>query len=254
MIEMRAPEQLTVPELIGVVRREITQSLQQRPTGSAYAFELFRRALALRDERAWAGMYDLYHTLVGSWIRRCAATTSSEDLASLEHEVFARWYRSISPQRLQHFPSVHALLAYLKRCASSVATDHHRSCQTRRQREDMVDLIEQEPALDDPADLVLDQLAAREVWHIIDGEVTCQDERLILQQVIVLGWPPREVQRCYPALFPGVQDVCRVKRNLLERLRRNQQLLAPRAQTSDRPGERSASEQRAEAEALEVQR
>jgi DNA-directed RNA polymerase specialized sigma24 family protein len=252
MIEMRAPEQLTVSELIGVVRREITQSLQKRPTGSAYAFELFRRALALRDERAWAGMYDLYHALVGSWIRRCAATTSSEDLASLEHEVFARLYRSISPQRLQHFPSVHALLAYLKRCASSVATDHHRSYQTRRQREDMVDLIEQaEPALDDPADLVLDQLAAQEVWHIIDGEVTCQDERLILQQVIVLGWPPREVQRCYPALFPGVRDVYRVKRNLLERLRRNRQLLALRAQTSDRPGEKSPGEQRAEAKAVQ---
>ncbi len=101
---------------------------------------------------------------------------------------------------------------------------------------------------------MIDQLAAREVWHIIDSEVTCQDERLIFQQVIVLGWPPREVQRCYPALFPGVRDVYRVKRNVLERLRRNHQLLAPRAQTSDRPGERSAGKQMAQAEALEVQR
>jgi hypothetical protein len=70
MIEMRAPEQASTTELIQDTRREITQFLHKQPTGDSRAFELFRRAITLRDEQARSGIYELYSAVASSWILR----------------------------------------------------------------------------------------------------------------------------------------------------------------------------------------
>src|SRR5712692_7278280 len=104
MIEMHAQDQLTVTELIQGTRREITQFLHKQPIGDACAWELFRRAIALRDEQAWTGIYDLYAVMVDAWILRQVPTLASSDLAALVNEVFAKFYRSVGPRKLKHFP------------------------------------------------------------------------------------------------------------------------------------------------------
>jgi hypothetical protein len=50
------------------------------------------------------------------------------------------------------------------------------------------------------------------------------EERLALR--CLFGYKPAEIHQHYPTVFPTVQDVYRVKRNLLERLRRNRALRA----------------------------
>jgi len=79
--------------------------------------------------------------------------------------------------------------------------------------------------LDDPADIAAAELAAQELWQIIGREVPSVEERLILQIVCALGLSPRELQRRYSHLFASVEDIYRIKRNVLERLRRNKELL-----------------------------
>jgi hypothetical protein len=69
-------------------------------------------------------------------------------------------------------------------------------------------------------------LAAQEVWQIINSEVTSWQERLILRAVYALGLSPRELQQRYPLVFPTVADIYRIKRKVLERLRRNRELQA----------------------------
>lgn len=228
MIQLAAPAHMTVTELMQEARHESAQFRRGQLAGSACAFELFRRAIVLRDEYAWSALYELYRAVVVSWILRRDAGVSSDDLAWLENEVFAKFARSIDPERLVHFHSVSALLAYLKCCANSVAADYRRSCQVRC-REETLESLEDEPAPGDLAEEVVEELAAQEIWRVIAREARAPEERLILVLICAQGMSPRELQQRYPTLFADVEDVYRVKRNVLERLRHNRQLLALRS-------------------------
>jgi len=219
------PEHLTVSELLLEAHREIQAHPHTQPTATAYAFELFRRAIGQRDEQAWSGLYELYHAMVSSWMLRRAPALVAEDLAALVNEVFAKFFRSIGPEKLKNFPSVGSLLAYLKCCTSSVWADYCRSQLTRQREDPLESLPQQSLMLDDFAASVIDQLTAQEAWAMIAGAVPAQEERLILVLVCSQGWSPAKLQHRYPCLFPSVEDVYRRRRNVCERLRRNQELL-----------------------------
>jgi DNA-directed RNA polymerase specialized sigma24 family protein len=224
MTELRTPEQLTITELIQEAYRETQAYLRKQSTVDTCTFELFRRAILSQDEQAWSGIYGLYNAVVCSWILCRLPTVQREDLDALVNEAFVKFSRSIGPARLKGFSSVGALLAYLKCCAGSVLADHRRS-QQARQREDQLESVTQEPLLDDVAESVVDRLAAQELWCIIAREAPTQEERLILLMVCAQGMSPRALQQCYPAIFPTVEVIYHIKRNVLERLRRNKELL-----------------------------
>lgn len=241
-IDERAPEQLPVAELVQATRGEIAQFLRGQPTDDAYGLALFRRAISERDDQAWAGLYTLYRAVVDSWIARQTPALSYEDRESLVNETFAKFYRSIGPERMARFLSVRALLAYLKRCAWSVTSDHRRSQQARAREEPFEFANQEETVIEDPAEIIAAQLAGQELWQILWREADSTEERLILQFICAIGRSPRQLQQAYPALFQSVEDIYRIKRNLIERLRRNQRLLALLAEKSGgaRPYEQRA--------------
>jgi DNA-directed RNA polymerase specialized sigma24 family protein len=234
-LDERELSQLPVAELVQATRGEIAQFLHGQPTDDAYGLALFRRAIAERDDLAWSGLYTLYRAVVDSWIARQAPAPSHEDRESLVNETFAKFYRSIGPERIALFPSVRSLLAYLKRCAWSVTADFRRSQQSRSREEALEVTKMEESVLDDPAEIIATQLAGQELWQILWREATSAEERLILQVVCALGRSPRQLQQDYPALFQSVEDIYRIKRNLIERLRRNRRLLALLAEKSGGP-------------------
>ena len=55
----------------------------------------------------------------------------------------------------------------------------------------------------------------------IAAEVQDEAERRVAYLCFVLDLKPREVQERHPELYATVDDVYRIKRNLLDRLRRN---------------------------------
>jgi DNA-directed RNA polymerase specialized sigma24 family protein len=244
MIDERTPEQLPVAELVQATRGEIAQFLRGQPTDDVYGLALFRRAIAVRDDQAWSGLYTLYRAVVDSWIARQAPALCYEDRESLVNGTFAKFHRSIGPERIARFCSVRALPAYLKRCAWSVTTDFRRSQQARSREEPLESTDLEESVLDDPAEIVGSQLAGQELWQLLWREATSAEERLILQFVCALGRSPRQLQQAYPALFQSVEDIYRIKRNLIERLRRNRWLLAHLA---EKPGGAKACGQRTKA-------
>jgi len=185
---------------------------------------LFRRAILLQDEQAWSGIYELYNAVVCSWIL-CRPATVHGELEALVNEAFAKFSRNIGPERLKDFSSVGALLAYLRCCATSVLADHYRSQQAQSREEPLESIDTDGLVLDDPAYIVATQLAAQELWQIIWSEATSMEERLILCIVCAQGMSPRELQQRYPAIFPTVEDIYRMKRNVLERLRHSRELL-----------------------------
>jgi DNA-directed RNA polymerase specialized sigma24 family protein len=186
-------------------------------------FEVLRRALLLRDEAAWAGLYQLYTPLVQAWIllhsRRLGLACEREELVN---ETFAKFAAAISTERWQQFPDTCHLLAYLKRCATTVVVDAGRNQQRRTQEVPLETLDhEQSTLLDDPAEVVSQHLVWHDFWRVMGEAARSQQERLLVQQHFGQGVPLRELARRYPDLFPRPQSIHALKKNLLRRLRQN---------------------------------
>jgi RNA polymerase sigma factor (sigma-70 family) len=122
-----------------------------------------------------------------------------------------------------NFDSLAAVLKYLKMCVHSVIADEVRSRQAR-QYEETLELIDHEPASDDPADDVVSNISAQGLWQVIQEELNGEDERVLIYLAYVQGMKPSEISNQHNRLFPSVEDVYRIKRNVLERLRRNRRL------------------------------
>src|SRR5262249_33810519 len=91
-------------------------------------YDLFRRAVVERDADAWATIAERYRRLLISWAVRCPAAQEagefSEDLAD---RALARAWAALSPERFAAFPSLAALLAYLRTCVAAAAIDAART-------------------------------------------------------------------------------------------------------------------------------
>ena len=70
----------------------------------------------------------------------------------------------------------------------------------------------------------MERLAAQELWRLVRREAPAHEEQLVLLLVVAQGMSPRALQQRYPALYPTVEDIYRIRRNLIERLQRNKEL------------------------------
>ncbi len=216
---------LPVGVLAQEARRNIARYLvDRRPQDDLYAFELFRRAIVQQDQDAWTELYNLYHSLVGIWIHQHLPPVYAEAGEALVNDAFFRLFHAIDARRFSQFPSAPSLLVYLRTCARCVVLDFLRA-QLAHWPEEPMASPDHETVLADPAEEVMAQLFASEVWESIGAGVS-EEEHLILQIICILGWPARKLQRLSPELFPSVEEIYRLKRNLMERLRRNRQLQA----------------------------
>jgi RNA polymerase sigma factor (sigma-70 family) len=220
------PERLSLNELMGYATREASEFLAQRQPDTRFALELFRRAIVNRDDGAWSCIYTLYSPLVLSWANQHRGATSVfevEGSAALVNMTFAKFAQAITPTKWSTFDQLAAVLKYLKLTTYSVVSDEIRALHSRQQ-EDVLDTIEHEAAIDDPESEVIGHSSIERLWRIIEEELNSQEEKILMYLVYIEGMKPNEISRLYGRLFPSVEDVYRIKRNVLERLRRNRRL------------------------------
>ncbi len=219
---------LPVNDLARCCSEETHKFLRQKASNDRYCMELFRRAIVQRDNDAWACVYQQYAPLVLTWItqRQSAAPLLSQDGSGpLVNAVFAKFAQALTPAKMDNFDTLAAILKYLKMCVHSVVADEVRTRQSR-QYEEALELIEQEPASDDPADDVVSTISAQGLWQVIQEELNDEDERMLIYLAYIQGMKPGEISSQHQNHFPSVGDVYRIKRNVLERLRRNRRLQA----------------------------
>jgi RNA polymerase sigma factor (sigma-70 family) len=222
------PEQLTINELARCCSEETNKFLKQSVSNDRFCLELFRRAIVARNDEAWASIYQQYAPLVLTWVTQHQSATpllGQDGSAPLVNAAFAKFSQALTPDKMRNFDSLAAILKYLKMCVHSVVADEVRSRQAR-QYEETLDSIEHEPASDDPADDVVSHISAQSLWKVIQEELNGEDERILLYLAYVQGMKPGEISSQHSRLFPTVDDVYRIKRNVLERLRRNRRLQA----------------------------
>ena len=192
----------------------------------SYALELLRRALNEDDVEAWAAFTSQYRRIVLALIRRHAYDrVSGEDEAYWIDRSMERFWRAIRERGLERFQTLGAVIQYLKLCAHSVLIDEIRA-RSAVVMTSLDDATFEFARSDDMEAGVLGDLVARDLWGVIASELHGECERVVARLSFVSGLSPREIHERRPDCCPNVADVYRIKRNLLERLRRNARIQA----------------------------
>lgn len=220
----QAPETMDLHTLIARCATESDRFYKGKNHDTRYSYELFRRALVERNDVAWELLYTHYSALVESWVRRTSAFTSSgESSEFFVVGAFTKFWRAVTPDRFNTFPNLAALLQYLQLCASSVVIDSVRSHSWSEMLPEEAATPEQMPT-SSPDEEAIDRVSSVEFWQIVDGLLNDEGERAVVYGSFVLGMTPRAIAAHYKSVFASVNDVYNVKRNVLSRLGRNEQI------------------------------
>lgn len=218
---------LSCMELSALVRRCLAESRRfysHEEYDQRFAYELFRRALVDRNEEAWEAVYQHYFQLVDYWVRRTSAyTVSGETSDYFVSAAFTRFWRAIPADRFRSFPSLAALLNYLRRCASCVVIDSARAqSYADLLPEESINWNQQKLAYADEE--ATERVSRVEFWKMIDGLLQNEAERVVVRCSYLLGMKPGDIYSEWGHLFNGIEEVYALKRTILTRLRKSHEL------------------------------
>jgi DNA-directed RNA polymerase specialized sigma24 family protein len=216
--------------LAGVAHRctqETDLFFQRQSHDPQYCFELFRRAIMDRNERAWELVYAQYRQLVAGWVERHSAfPASGEEIQYFVNRAFEKMWVALTADKFSHFSDLKSLLRYLQMCVHSVVLDQVRVAEQSIadvQAEGWVaDSSETDPIVENRA---LARVHRQEFWREINGRLRNEKERRVVYGSFVLALKPRELHAQFRETFRDVNEVYRVKENVLARLRRDAELL-----------------------------
>jgi len=184
-------------------------------------YELFRYALVLQDEEAWAALYSQYSRLVRRWLGSVPG-----DPDALVNRVFERFWRALPSERFSDFRILDDILRYLKRCAQSVAIDARRQEERERVERAAFALMEKATIEEVSVERILDQITGDQLYEYAMGCLNNSQERLAFHASFEWNMSPRMIAERWPSIFASGQEVSKVKERILRRLRRDEGLLA----------------------------
>jgi RNA polymerase sigma factor (sigma-70 family) len=196
------------------------RNIQPDASHEPFCFELFRRAIAEGSSLCWDYLHNQYYSLVRYWVSR-RAPSDPDTIDDLTQDAFIAFLRFYTPDKLARADGLGKVLSYLKSCAASAVS------QARRKAEKILETEWDERVVDACVSTrsaeasALQQVAAQRLWAVIAACCNDERERMVARLIFLAGIKPRHVAEQFPDLFPDVSDVYRVKRNLLERLRRD---------------------------------
>jgi hypothetical protein len=191
-----------------------------------FCYELFRRAILQQNEQAWERIYAQYERLVWHWVERHAAFSSSgEEVQFFMNRAFEKMWLGITPKKFETFNDLKSILRYLQMCVHSVMVDFVRQKEYKLNIESTEEMIQPphsgETAVEDRATEKLDGQA---LWRWLQEQLQDEREECVVNAMFILAMKPREVVENFQDIFTDVNEVYRVKENLLARLRRNDDL------------------------------
>ena len=186
-----------------------------------FCFELFRRAIIEGCSLCWHYLHNQYYSLVRYWVFQ-RSSSDPDMIDDLTQDAFTAFWRFYTPDKLACAGGLGAVLAYLKSCAASAVAQAHRKAEKMVLEAEWDEQIMSARSSTHSAEVTaLQQMTAQHLWTVI--EACCNDERehLVTRLIFMDGLKPRHIVEQFPDFFSDVFEVYRVKRNLLDRLRRN---------------------------------
>jgi DNA-directed RNA polymerase specialized sigma24 family protein len=217
---------LTVADLARRCREETLRFLRSEPRDDTFCFELFERAIAHREPDAWEAIMIQYRGRVLAYVGQHSAATVIREVDDYwVNRAFQRFWMAVQPDRFGQFRDLPGLLKYLKLCVHSVLLDEVRA-RRAGSTTSLDEVPEEAPGSANAEETVLGELAAQQLWQAIAQELQDEPERVVAFLSFARDLKPAEIYSRHPTLYESVADVYRVKRNVIERLRRSPQVRA----------------------------
>ena len=105
-------------------------------------------------------------------------------------------------------------------CVNSVIIDFTRSGQVETVDPEATFHLS-EPDLSSIENLIADKLERRRLWEAVVKTAHNEKELIVICRSFLDGLKPAEIYAAHPELFECVGEVYQIKRNLINRLRRN---------------------------------
>lgn len=184
------------------------------PCDEAYGLELFRRATVEGDAEAWEWVQRCFGEVVLAWLRRHPSRAAACRLESEENYValaFERFWQATAHSQQVAFKTLAAALQYLRSSLHGAVLDTLRAYS----RSQEVPLPEPGEAGEPGAE---DHMEGPEVWEILQRLLPDPRERRLAYLLYHCGLKPREIVRFCAPEWNDVQEIYRLRRNILERL------------------------------------
>jgi hypothetical protein len=191
-----------------------------------YCYELFRRAAAERDGHAWELIYAQYQALVSRWVERHPMfSAADEDTQFFVNRAFEKMWAVLTPEKFERFPDFRGLMRYFQMCVHSTVIDYLRQKEETLRLEDTQEAVV--PSEEPEAHVersVLGRDHRRRFWQLVDSRLQNEKEKKLVYGIFVLDLKPRELEVEFRGVFRDIQEIYRIKENVMDRLRRDQEL------------------------------
>jgi hypothetical protein len=200
---------------------EINKYRRGEASSDQYCLEIFRRAMLEYNGEAWDLLVGRFQEFLLAAFRRhprCEAASRLDSPENYVAKAFERfWVAAVHNQQVE-FTSLGAALRFLRLCLNSAILDTLRA-HARRNEVPLPDPgFAEEPAVEDQDD-------GSELWKIIRDMLPNERERRLAFLLFYCNLRPRAIVRLRPQEFPDVNEVHRMKRNIVDRLARNADLI-----------------------------
>jgi len=214
-------QQMAVADLADQCGQETDRYFHQQSSDSSFCFELFRRAIQESNQAAWETICIQYQPLVSGWVRQHSGfQDSGEEIQFFVNGAFGKIYTTITPVKFAGFSDLGSLLRYLKLCVFSVIIDFVRSSEqiTPYSLEEASKTVSTDPPVEEQQS---DQAYQRAFWEWINARLNDYKERLVIYGSFVLALKPQEIYDLFQNRFDDVDEIYRVKQNVISRFRRD---------------------------------
>lgn len=208
------PGNMSVRILAVFCQREIDGHLRGEAQGMHYCLELFHRARVLHDEDALQALRQCFSGILRDWIHR---HPQKEVLCGLESEAyytalaFERFWQAVMRLEDLEFGMLTVALAYLQSSLNAVILDALRAYSQSSKVAFWETDGTGEPVVEN------DENGGR-LWEIIQGMLPNEREQRVAYLLFHCGLQPGEIVRGNPQAWSSVQEVARVRRNIIARL------------------------------------
>jgi hypothetical protein len=209
--------EMSLPVLAADCLREVDNYRRGEPCTDTYGLELLHRAIIQIDQEAWAWVQHCFGGMVRAWLRRHPQREVACRLECDENYVaqtFERFWQATTFNQQVEFSTLGAALQYLRASLNGVILDELRVY--ARPREVLL------PEPGEPGEpLVEDDTENSEVWESLQLLLTNPREKRVAYLLFHCGLKPREIIRFCPQEWSDVQEIYRLRRNIMERILRN---------------------------------
>ena len=210
------PKNMSLWALADRCMSEINNYRRGEASSDQYCLEIFRRAMHEHDGAAWDLLIGRFKEFLLAAFRRHPRSEAASRLDSPENYVekaFARFWVATGYNQQVTFTSLGAALRFLRLCLNSTILDMLRSDARRNEMPFPEPGFAGEPAVED-------QDEGSELWEVIRDMLPGERERRLAFLLYQCNLKPREIVRLRPQEFSNVNEIYRLRRNIVDRLER----------------------------------